>query len=112
MYPDCKFCIYGDYNADTDWSNDELGVSLFNPDFESPASIISCTFGFLNLFQMNSVPNSRGAFLDLLFTHFNDVTVEPAEDLLVHNTIHHTACSFELNLMHANDVIDYLKYEY
>jgi Reverse transcriptase (RNA-dependent DNA polymerase) len=102
-----KLIICGDYNLPLAvWSNGVLGVSVECSE-TSPASIVCECFSFLNLYQLNNIPNSRGVYLDLIFSHFDSVKVNSGLDLLHHNSIHHTAYTFDLSLMGNNPELDF-----
>lgn len=91
--------LFGDYNLpDAAWWNDEMGVCVNCPQ-SSPATTVAESFAYLGLFQQNCVPNSRGVFLDLLFSNCGSVKTEHAYDLLWRNSIHHSACSFSLPVL-------------
>ena len=95
-HPSSKLVLFGDYNLpDARWNNDDVGVIVEAPS-NSPALFISESFGYLALFQKNKLPNERGVFLDLLFSHINSLDVKPAIDLLVPNSVHHKGYYFEI----------------
>lgn len=97
-HPHHKLILCGDYNIpDATWDNDQFGL-IAHCDINSKAFTLSNSFSFYNLYQMNNIANSRNVFLDLLFTHFNDIQVRPAQDLLLPNSAHHTAISFDLDV--------------
>lgn len=88
---DCSVAIFGDYNLpNVCWSNDEFGVTVDSPP-SHPARLVAESFAYLGLSQLNTVPNDRGVFLDLLFSNVISLTTERAIDLLSRNSIHHTA---------------------
>jgi len=75
--------LCGDYNlTNVTWSSDELGLIATNDHNMVTTSIID-SFSYLNFFQHNSLPNSHGSILDLIFSNSNKVTVSKAIDSLV-----------------------------
>nr|CAH7757875.1 unnamed protein product [Callosobruchus chinensis] len=84
-----------DYNLpNVTWENDGYGLSAAcRP--SSPATELSNIFGYLNLFQVNSVPNSRNILLDLIFSNVNIIVNTPL-DYLFENSLHHSSVCFDL----------------
>lgn len=106
-YADCKLVLCGDYNLpEAIWFNENLGLNVRCPD-NSPALVILDNFSFHNLFQVNSISNSRGIFLDLIFSSFSNIIVSNPLDNIFENSISHSAVSFQL----TSEQEKYLEYE-
>ncbi|KAJ8949761.1 hypothetical protein NQ317_017998 [Molorchus minor] len=109
IHPSHKLVLFGDYNLpEATWSNDDVGVSVNCPQ-GSAALYLAQWFGFLHLYQLNSIPNSRNVYLDLLFSHDNSIILNLAEDMLLPNSIHHYAYNFSIQINVTNK--KYLNYE-
>lgn len=88
-YPNANVLLTGDYNLPRiAWSNDHLGA-FFTPAPETlsliirSAEILADCVRELNLFQKNITPNRTGSCLDLVFTSFNNLSVNQAYDFLL-----------------------------
>lgn len=93
---DCSVVIFGDYNLpNVDWSNDEFGVTVNSPPSHA-ATKVAESFAYLGLSQLNTIPNDRGVFLDLLFSNVKSLTTERALDVLWRNSFHHIAYMFQI----------------
>lgn len=102
-----KWIICGDYNLPLAiWYNDDLGLNVDCP-INSPAITLLNCFSFHNLYQINTVPNNRGIYLDLIFCSFKDIYVQESIDPLLPNSTHHTSVTFDLILT----MEDHLHYE-
>lgn len=94
-YPDHKLILCGDFNIpEAKWDNDNFGANVNCPE-NSPALSILNAFSYHNLYQVNSIPNSRNVFLDLIFC-CSPIIVREATDLIFHNSMHHTAVTFDI----------------
>lgn len=111
-YSPTKVFLCGDYNIpETTWSNNEIGISVDGP-LNPNTNTLSHYLGYYNFYQMNTIPNSRGVLLDLVFTLSNNVIVRPAYDLLLPNCAHHSAITFEINVEVTKNTLDYEEYFY
>ncbi|KAL1446910.1 hypothetical protein WDU94_009871 [Cyamophila willieti] len=79
-----------------------------------PAVHVCESFNCLSLLQVNSLPNSRGAFLDLLFTNSAEVSTSVAIDPLLSNSQNHTSFTFSIPLSNQIGDLsqDYQYYDY
>ncbi|XP_044767177.1 uncharacterized protein LOC123323041 [Coccinella septempunctata] len=85
-HPDALFLLCGDYNLPGGRWADERFVLC------EPGNVGECfseCCDFMELSQMNRLPNSRGIFLDLIFSSDNKVLVDYAGDTLLENSVHH-----------------------
>jgi len=90
--------LCGDYNIPkTSWSFDDLGLKSSNTT-SAPATIISDSFAFLNLFQCNTISNTYGELLDLVFSTYNNLTVSLATTALITPDHYHPPLMFSLAL--------------
>uniref|UniRef100_A0A6P7FD63 Uncharacterized protein LOC114328163 n=1 Tax=Diabrotica virgifera virgifera TaxID=50390 RepID=A0A6P7FD63_DIAVI len=89
------------------WSNDEYGLQVVCPGTSS-AIHIAQTFGFLQLFQRISIPNSRNIFLDLMFTNDKSVEVLLGNDSILNSSLHHASYECSLRNIHKKQVDDSL----
>lgn len=93
-YPDCKLILAGDYNlSDAVWS--DSGAFVDCPP-GSPAGAVHSSFSFLNLNQVNRIPNNNGVFLDLVFSNLLGVGVSVACDKLLDDSYHHISYNIEI----------------
>ncbi|KAG5875982.1 hypothetical protein JTB14_011569 [Gonioctena quinquepunctata] len=84
MNPEYKMIIFGDYNlTEATWTRNNEGTNVEYPP-NSKMSILEETFNFLNLEQVNLLPNINNRFLDLCFSHIHDLDVSYAEDTLLY----------------------------
>lgn len=108
---DYKLVLCGDYNIPgAIWYNDDLGLNVDCIE-NSPANIILNSFSYYNLFQINSIPNSRNAILDLIFSSFRDIKVFHPIDFIFPNSIYHSAVTFNLSPK-ATSHLNYEEYFY
>lgn len=106
-YPEHKLVIFGDYNIpNAEWSNDELGLDISCP-LNSMGMVVAERFAFLNLFQNNKIPNNRGVYLDLVFSHLRDIAVSASDDPLTNNSLHHIAYDIVLPTAQRASVFQY-----
>lgn len=111
-HPGCCLVIVGDYNLpECVWGNDEFGLSVQCP-VSSPATTLTNCYSYFNLFQLNSVLNSRNVCLDLLFGNVDDIVPVEANELILPNSIHHTAISFVIELGKTIKTISFQEYYY
>lgn len=88
-FPHSKLAILGDFNLpEAVWARDELGITVQCPD-SSSAVLLASVCAFLNLCQLNSVPNNRNVMVDLILSNLC-LNVERAEDIIFPNSMHHT----------------------
>ena len=98
-YPNFRFVLFGDYNLpEATWSNDAYGVTV-NAPINSNAHMVAENFGFLKLYQVNTIPNDRGIYLDLTFTNVSDLVINRAGDPIFDASYHHVPydCNVQLN---------------
>lgn len=106
-FPSATLTIFGDYNLpDTVWHNEVHGVSVSCQD-NSPALLIAEAFSFLGMFQVNTIPNNRQVYLDLVFSHQHNMNILPACDTLLPNSVHHIAHYLEIPINHKVNSLDY-----
>jgi len=105
-YPRSTYIICGDFNLpEITWSNDIHGLS-----YSSTTNIrhpcIPETFAFHGLYQVNSILNSHGSLLDLIFTNTLSVNVECSIDPPIKCDLYHPAISltYESNLQSSSPV--------
>lgn len=75
--------LCGDYNIPhIKWSSDLLGLTA-SGDLNPISHAIIDSFSFLNFFQLNSITNTQGNCLDLIFPNLNNVSICLASEPLV-----------------------------
>lgn len=86
--------LCGDFNLpNITWQNDSLGSSPLGC-ANDRVECIANGFAYFNLYQVNSVPNCNGGFLDLIFTDRRDTIVSIADDPLLGCDNYHPALVF------------------
>lgn len=99
-----KIIIIGDYNLPgVEWLNRHDGLllspkpNIIQSNYEK-ATIISDSFGFLDLMQYNNTPNSNNEYLDLIFSNIKSPNVCLSLDSLVPADFHHPplVCDFSI----------------
>ena len=106
-FPQADLTIFGDYNLpNATWSNEEMGVSVICPE-DSPANVVAESFSYVGLFQKNHIPNSRGVFLDLLFSNLPLLSVANACDMLLPDSVHHYAYSFQIDYCNTGALLQF-----
>nr|CAH7734274.1 unnamed protein product [Callosobruchus chinensis] len=106
LYMDCAFLMLGDFNIpDAFWYNDSYGPNVICPDNSPAHSLLNC-YGYHNLYQVNSVVNSRNVMLDLIFSSYPDIKVDEPVELIFPNCLHHSALTFDLEL-EPNEFLEY-----
>lgn len=104
--PDASFYLSGDYNLTSAvWSLGSGNMFVDCPP-SYPAVYLCEAFNCLSLFQVNTLPNSRGAFLDLLFCNNAETDISVPLDRLHHNTINHDAFSFSVPILDPVETLD------
>ena len=89
QFSDFSFIIAGDYNlAHLVWENNKVNLDLLG-NSKDYYDVINATYSFLNLLQVNEIPNNRNVFLDLIFTNITDIKVCAAIDSILPETYHH-----------------------
>lgn len=85
---DCNLILCGDFNLpNITWSNDEFGLS-----YSSPLNhCLPESFAFLNLSQLNNVPNHLGKHLDLIFSNNNTFHITRSSSVAVPCDPYHPA---------------------
>ncbi|XP_050508061.1 uncharacterized protein LOC126885523 [Diabrotica virgifera virgifera] len=100
QYPSLNIYMFGDYNLpNAVWSNDEFGVLVHCPGAD-PAVDVAQAYGYLKFYQLNSLPNDRNVFLDLVFSNYRDLVITRAGDPLLNSSLHHFG--YEASLMALN----------
>ncbi|XP_050516181.1 uncharacterized protein LOC126891046 [Diabrotica virgifera virgifera] len=106
-FSDCEFCICGDYNLpEASWYNLNDGVTVECPQHYS-ANIICTCYNFLNMSQVNTLPNLNDTFLDLVFCTQRDAVVS-ISTILLNTSQHHSAYTI---LLPAANLNLFLKYD-
>lgn len=104
---DCSWdraIVCGDYNLPELQRETVINV---NDAWAGSAGKVDALMGgylMLNLEQINEFPNSRGTFLDLIFTNVQNVSVNISSDPLLCNSVHHEAylVSFKTDICSNN----------
>ncbi|KAI5727805.1 hypothetical protein M8J77_007187 [Diaphorina citri] len=95
-FPDAKVILAGDYNLpDATWSLDEESSMIVDCDRRSPAVSVCESFNSISLSQVNSLSNSHGKFLDLLFSS-ECIATERCLDPILADNFHHNSFSFNI----------------
>lgn len=95
QYSNVDFFIFGDYNLPDFYQLAPDGspkLNVLNPS----ANVVAQGFAFLDFYQFNTIPNSRGVYLDLAFTSISDLNMSLALDALFPGSVHHEAYAFEI----------------
>lgn len=114
-FSDAQFFLLGDYNlTSATWQLDSECGMLVNCPPSYPAVHVCETFNYLSLLQVNLLPNSRGAFLDLLFTNNTEVSTSVSLDPLLSNSHNHNSFTFSIPLTNQIENLsqDYQYYDY
>ncbi|XP_026828978.1 uncharacterized protein LOC113562772 [Ooceraea biroi] len=108
-YPESDFIIAGDYNLPHLRIVREFGVLVSNflghCRVARQANIIINYFNEFDMYQHNSVNNSNGDILDLIFSNFSTISVCSADDSLLNCDIYHPALCFATPLRPALPVV-------
>lgn len=113
-YPQHTLYLIGDYNLpNVVFTNDDLGTLILNNN-NHIAQTLCDSFAFHNLYQINSIKNCHGVFLDLIFTHNNKAEVKLADDCLLPLDQHHPAILVNVNINENIETLqsDYYYYEF
>uniref|UniRef100_A0A6P7H189 Uncharacterized protein LOC114343194 n=1 Tax=Diabrotica virgifera virgifera TaxID=50390 RepID=A0A6P7H189_DIAVI len=101
-FPLNKIYLFGDYKLpDAGWFNDDYGVRVECPGTSNAVGLAQ-QFGFLQLYQLNEIPNSRNIYLDLLFTNDKNVQLSKSKDFIFADSLHHFSYECTLNLFSNN----------
>ena len=98
--PNSFFYICGDYNLPhVDWIYQDATLDFTTQPLTTSSEAASAghileTFNFFNSNQFNSIPNSHGKTLDLVFSNNNAVVVAPSIDSLLPCDNYHPAHVF------------------
>lgn len=120
-YKDSDIIIAGDYNLPgIKWSKDGLNSEAFcSKRIYDSAFLLAESCAFLNCTQINSIPNSRNIFLDLVFSNTPNLNCILANDILLNNSMHHNAyclnykCKIEDGNLNFNEYsFDWFKADY
>lgn len=114
-FPESKICIVGDYNlSDATWSVDDEGSMVVNCPPSSSGVHLCESFNSVSLYQVNTIPNDHGVFLDLLFASDVDIATSPCVDPLLSNNFHHNAFSFDIPVLRQSELLprDSIVYDY
>jgi hypothetical protein len=100
-YPDARILIAGDYNLPhAEWSGSDSNISVNNDECLNEVRDMS---SFLNLAQINSIRNSHGRLLDLLFTDIEGIKVSEAVEAMLPADNHHPPLELDLLLDYENE---------
>ena len=70
-YPDVKLCVAGGYNFPaTNFLNNEEGILITNGEVNAKTEILSDSFNYLGLQQINTVQNHLLKMLDMVFCKY------------------------------------------
>lgn len=98
-YPDAKVFLVGDYNLpDAVWSleeNEGSSSMIVDCNHVSPAINVCESFNSLSFYQVNTLPNNHGTFLDLLFST-EIINTEPCLDPILSNNFQHILFCFDI----------------
>jgi hypothetical protein len=89
--------VCGDFDLpNTTWSTIDNNMTYDCSNDPKSSCVVNC-FSYLNMFQVNKIPNSMNRFLDLVFC--NELSVMPSVDhaLILNESIFHLACGFQIN---------------
>lgn len=87
--------VCGDYNiSQVSWYVGRLGLNATG--CLTSSSHLVDSFSFLNLFQLNQIPNSHGVLLDLIFSSSNELSVSCAPTPIVRPDAYHPPLFFLL----------------
>ncbi|KAG5883633.1 hypothetical protein JTB14_025136 [Gonioctena quinquepunctata] len=101
-----QICLTGDFNHPHATSSQVTFSSSASPTERAPANesisieIISNTICLHNLFQINDILNSANSLLDLVMIQKNNISISPANDVLIQDP-YHPPLSFELPVKYA-----------
>lgn len=95
-YPSSSFLVFGDFNLpNARWILDEDGFSVeCHEDY--PARNLAEVYTYMNMPQVIAIPNNRLVYLDLLFSNVPNLSVIPAVDFILPNSVHHIAYAFDV----------------
>jgi len=100
------FILCGDYNIPKiSWSFDDIGLKSSSTT-SAPATIISDLFAFLNLFQCNTISNTYGELLDIIFSTHNNLTVSRATISLIKPDLYHPPLMFSLTRPKTSQTVE------
>lgn len=108
------FVLVGDFNLpNVTWLNEELAVravGCMSPQIECMADC----FAYLNLFQLNYIPNVTGNFLDLVLSNDRSIVVNMVSEPFLRCDKYHPAINFTLCLpeQHVPLSFDYEYYNF
>lgn len=63
-----------------------------------------------NLYQISTVANSWGIYLDLIFLSYSEIIIESSIDDLFENSVHHSAVTFQLQILDDYSQLDHNEY--
>lgn len=105
-HSDCVFLFCGDFNLpNASWSNDNYGLSYTSVS----GTRIHCVpeiFAFHNFFQLNSVSNSSGNILDLVFSNNPNTCISKSDTVVVPSDSYHPAVDLIFTFNHELPSID------
>lgn len=105
-----KICLCGDFNLpDIKWQSDHMGVSALSGT-SSQASVIVDFMAYLNLFQINNIPNVLGSMLDLVFCDSQNVNVNICNNPLLLCDKYHPALLFNIDIFEITN--DFMRFDY
>jgi len=89
QYPNHTFVISGDFNLpEISWSNDSNGLTYtYSSSLRAPC--VPEIFAFNGFFQKNSVFNTQGSILDLVFSNSDSVIVNESLEPFVPSDFYH-----------------------
>ncbi|KAJ3660224.1 hypothetical protein Zmor_004686 [Zophobas morio] len=98
QFPDFHYIIAGDFNLpNLVWDGNKVINDLAGSSREL-YNMLNVTYAFLNLNQVNQIPNNRNVFLDLIFTHLKRLDIFKAEDPIFDDSHHHIPYSWSVDI--------------
>ena len=118
IFPNSKWLIFGDYNSPkVRWDKGDFASypiylrGCANID-ETVSQILFDSISLLNLFQLNNVQNENGVILDLIFSDFNCVSCNLADEAIEPIDRHHPPVNTLFCYSASESTLDYEDWVY